>query len=272
MPPIVALLTDFGLRDPYVGAMKGAILTVSPAASLVDLTHEVAPHDVMEAALALEAAYRFFPPGTVFLAVVDPGVGSGRRALALAAAGFLFVGPDNGVFSLVLAAHGEARLHLVENAALFRSPLSPVFHGRDLFAPAAAWLAAGGTLARLGPTVVDPVRLALPIPERGSEACGGVVIHVDRFGNLTTNLTEADVAELAGSGAVEVLLSQRTLPLVRTYADVPEGEACALVGSAGRIEIAVNRASAAERLGAGRGASVRVRRSRGLPVIDCPAR
>jgi hypothetical protein len=226
--------------------MKGAILSVCPEATLVDVLHEVAAHDVFAGALALDATYRHFPDGTVFVAVVDPGVGSERRPIALGAGRWLFVGPDNGLMTLVLDAHPSARVHLLANPVLEREPISPVFHGRDLFGPAAGRLAAGLPLDEVGPVVADPVRLSLPAKVRTEDGWEGAVIHVDRFGNLTTNLLEADLRALAGRGleGLEVFLGAHRLPLVRFYSEVEAGEACALLGSAGRLEIAVNRGRA----------------------------
>jgi S-adenosylmethionine hydrolase len=260
MSPVVALLTDFGLRDHYVGAMKGAILGVCPGATLVDVTHEVPAHDVAAGALALDAAYPHFPPGTVFAAVVDPGVGSERRPIAVGAGRWLFVGPDNGLFTFVLESHPSARVHLLVNPLLPRSPLSPVFHGRDLFGPAAGRLARGLPLEDVGPAVADPVRLPLPPKTRTADGWEGEVIHADRFGNLTTNLREGDLEALSGREGLEILLGTETIPLVRAYSDVEVGRPCALVGSSGRLEIAVNRGRADARPGAGLGARVRVRR------------
>lgn len=262
MPPVIALLTDFGLRDPYVGAMKGAILTVCPEATLVDLVHELPAHDVAAGALALDAAYRHFPGGTVFVAVVDPGVGSARRPVAAGAGRWLFVGPDNGLLTHVLEAHPSARVHLVANPLFHREPLSPVFHGRDLFGPAAGHLARGLPLEAVGPAVGDPVHLPPAPKSRLADGWEGTVLQADRFGNLTTNILEADLVALAGRGleGVEVALGAETLPLVRTYADVEAGRPCALVGSSGRLEIAVHAGRADARPGARPGARVRVRR------------
>jgi S-adenosylmethionine hydrolase len=262
MSPVIALLTDFGLRDPYVGAMKGAILSVCPEATLVDVLHEVEAHDVAAGALALDAAYRHFPPGTVFVAVVDPGVGSERRPIAIGAGRWLFVGPDNGLFTFVLDAHPQARAHLLANPLLHREPLSAVFHGRDLFGPAAGRLARGLPLEEVGPAVTDPLRLRLPGKTRQADAWAGAVLHVDRFGNLTTNLVEADLDALAERRRerLEIRLGGTTLPLVRTYSDVAPGTACALVGSSGRLEIAVNVGRADALLGAGPGTAVVVAR------------
>ena len=262
MPPVIALLTDFGLQDPYVGAMKGAILSVCPQATLVDVLHDVPAHDVAAGALALDAAYRHFPGGTVFVAVVDPGVGSRRRPVALGAGRWLFVGPDNGLFTFVLEAHPSARVHLLANPLLSREPLSPVFHGRDLFGPAAGRIAGGLPLEEVGPAVADPVRLAHSPKTRLTEGWEGAVLHVDRFGNLTTNLLEADLVAIGGRGleGLEVTLGTQALPLVCSYSDVAPGAACALVGSSGRLEIAVHGGRADALPGAARGACVRVRR------------
>jgi hypothetical protein len=265
MRPIVALLSDFGVQDHYVGAVKGAVLAACREAAIVDIAHELPPHDVPAGAFALAAAYRAFPAGTVFLAVVDPGVGSGRRALAVAAGGHAFVGPDNGILSHVLAEHPQARIHAITNAGLFRHTVSATFHARDVFGPVAGHLAAGLSLETVGPPVDDPVRLRLPAassPRPGEWETE--VVHVDRFGNLTTNLMRAELDAILGSvggdpTALVVVVEGTVMPLVRTYADVPEGEALALVGSSDRLEVAVAGGSAARQLGAGQGAPVRVR-------------
>jgi S-adenosylmethionine hydrolase len=258
--PVIALLTDFGTRDHYVGAMKGAILSVAPAAALVDLCHEVPAHDVAAGALMLDAAYRFFPAGTVFVAVVDPGVGSERRPIAVAAGRWLFVGPDNGLFTLVLEAHAEARVRVLANPVFQALPQSAVFHGRDLFGPAAAHLARGLSFDETGPLAGEAVRLEWPRPRRTRDAWEGEVLLADRFGNLVTNLLEADLLALAGGdlSRLEVRHGGRALPFVKTYSDVPAGEPCALVGSSGRLEIAVNRGRADALAGAGGRASLSV--------------
>lgn len=262
--PIIALLSDFGLRDHYVGAMKGAILTVCPEAKLVDITHEIPAHDVLAGALTLEAAHEAFPRNSVFVAVVDPGVGSDRRAIALGTNDYVFVGPDNGVFTLILDAHPGARAHLLANPLLARPTVSAVFHGRDLFGPAAAHLARGLRLEDAGPAVPEPVRLRLPAKARQDDGWKGAVLLVDRFGNLTTNLLAADLDALAGeAGArLELVAGGRVLPLVRTYSDVAPGEPCALVGSSGRVEIAVSRGRAERLLQLAAGGTVTVRRAR----------
>jgi S-adenosylmethionine hydrolase len=265
MRPIVALLTDFGTQDHYVGAVKGAVLAARDDVVIVDIVHDLPPQDVTAAAYALAASYRAFPAGTVFLAVVDPGVGSERRALALEAGGYRFVGPDNGIFSLVLAEHADARVHAITNAGLFRYEVSSTFHARDVFGPVAGRLAGGMPLDEVGPPIGDPVGLAVaPMRRTGAGEWEAAVLHVDRFGNLTTNASEPEMAailaEVGGdSAALVVIVEGMVLPLVRTYTEVAEGEACALLGSSGRLEVAVNRGNAARQLGATRGAPVRIR-------------
>jgi len=272
MAAIVTLTTDFGGRDAWVAAMKGVILGIAHAArqtvELVDVTHEVAPHDVLEGALALEAAAPFFPPATVHLAVVDPGVGTARRGLALAARAQVFVGPDNGLFTPFL--DGGAWTAWEVAAREFRlDAVSRTFHGRDVFAPAAAHIATGVDPSRLGPPVTDPVRLAWPAPREVAGGVAGVVLHVDRFGNLVTSLPADAVAGLPGGGAT-VSVAGRTVPLVGTYAELGRGKLGALVGSSGRVEIAVREGSAARALRARRGMPIVVSRTR--PGSTRPAR
>lgn len=263
MPPTIGLVTDFGLRDHYVGAVKGAILTICPEAVLVDVAHELPPHDILAGAFALAAAYRAFPQGTVFLAVVDPGVGSARRGLALEAGGYRFVAPDNGLLGLVLAEHDERLLHELADTRLFRPCVSATFHARDVFGPVAAHLARGLAVEQVGPPVADPVPLPLDaVSQVSADEWRASVIHVDRFGNLTTNLSGDQLQRItlsAGPGDVVVWIEGAVLPLALTYADVPPGQPCALVGSSGLLEVAVNMGDASRLLGAGRGAPVRVR-------------
>jgi S-adenosylmethionine hydrolase len=272
MNPIVALLTDFGTQDHYVGAVKGAVLAACPEATLVDIVHDLPAHDVAEGAFTLAAAYRAFPPGTVFLGVVDPGVGSDRRGLALEAGGYRFVGPDNGIFTVVLDEHKDARIRRITNAGLFRPEVSSTFHARDIFGPVAGHLARGMPLDEVGPPVNDPVLFAMEaVRQRGPREWEGTVLHVDRFGNLTTNLSARDMdgilSRVSGDPTeIVVVVEGIVLPFVRTYADVSEGESCALMGSSGRLEVAVHRGSASRVLGAGRGAPVRVRLSSPPPL------
>ena len=265
MRPVVALVTDFGAQDHYVGAVKGAILAACPDAQIVDLAHEIPAHDVFAGAFALAASYHVFPAGSVFLAVVDPGVGSDRRGLAVAAGGYQFVGPDNGVLSLILAEQPDARVRAITNRGLFRFEVSATFHARDVFGPVAGHLARGAPLEEVGPPADAPVLLEVTAVRQLSELeWEASVIHVDRFGNLTTNLLASQLGSIlatVGGDPTEVVVTVEgmVLPLVRTYSDVPESEPCALVGSSNRLEVAVHGGNASRLLGASRGAPVRVR-------------
>lgn len=252
---VVTLTTDFGTRDAYAAELKAAILSLNSAVHLVDVTHEIAPHDVAGAALVLEAAAPWFPPGTVHLAVVDPGVGTARRGLVVAARGQFFVGPDNGLFTPVLEGGGWDAFEL-RAPGLRRAEVAPTFHGRDVFAPAAAHLSRGVAPEAFGPRVLDPVRLIWPEPRAGARGLEGAVIHVDRFGNLITSVRASALAALGRPAVVRV--ARRALPLVETYGDLRRGRAGALVGSSGRLELAVREGSAARLLGVGRGARVLV--------------
>ena len=191
---IVTLLTDFGVADYFVGAMKGAVLAVNPRAQVVDITHEIGAHDIEGAAFTLSAAYETFPAGTVHVAVVDPGVGSARRALVASARGHLFVGPDNGVFGYVCERAKDVRVFHANEPRFFRPSVSATFHGRDVFAPLAGALSLGVEPETLGPEVTDYVRLPFPAPRRVDEATlEGSIIQVDRFGNCVTNITPDDL-------------------------------------------------------------------------------
>jgi S-adenosyl-L-methionine hydrolase (adenosine-forming) len=248
---ILTLLTDFGTTDSYVAEMKGVILARSPTAVLVDITHNLHPGDIRSAAYVLGRTWHQFPAGTVHLVVVDPGVGTSRSPLAFSAHGHCFVGPDNGVFTPVL--------HDAEvEAVVLPTPrgASPTFHGRDLFAPAAAALAGGAGLATLGqPFAGIPERLAYTAPHHEGKSVVGEIVYVDRFGSLITNLT-ADLVPPYASLEVEDL---DLGPLQRTFNDVANGGLLAYVGSGGSIEIAVRNGSAARRLGIGIGGRVRAR-------------
>ena len=262
MPPLVTFTSDFGLTDWFVGVVHGVVHSVCADAHIVDLTHSIPPGHVERASFVLEAAAPDFPLGTVHLVVVDPGVGTDRLALAVAARGHLFVGPDNGVLEWALA-DPSARVHALAEGRYFRHPVSRTFHGRDVFAPAAAHLANGVAIGTLGPAVPIPARLArAPLIVRDGRLEGRVA-YLDRFGNALTNLSaEALTAAFAGvpeSGlAVEVV--GRTIEGVqRSYGDVAIGTLVALLGSSGRLEIAEAHGDAAKRFGIGLGDAVIVR-------------
>jgi S-adenosylmethionine hydrolase len=244
MTRIITILTDFGTADGYVGEMKGVLATGAPGAALVDVAHDLAAHDVDGARLALARYWRKFPEGTVHIVVVDPGVGGGRAALAVASEGRFLVGPDNGVLSPALLQPGMRCVSLP-----IPSGAAPTFHGRDVFAPAAAGLAQGIALDALGEPFAEPlVRRTPEATRRDDGAVAGVVITIDRFGNAVTNL-------MARRGGV-LMVAGRQLALSRTYGDVEHGAPVALVGSSGLVEIALRDGNAAAQLGLQRGSAV----------------
>ena len=248
---LVTLLTDFGTSDSYVAEVKGALLTGAPEATLVDVTHAVPPGDVRAGAYLLGRVWHRFPAGTVHLAVVDPGVGTERAALAVGANGHFFVGPDNGLLSLVFR---EAEVQVV----VLPTPdgASPTFHGRDVFAPVAAALASGAPLTRVGePLTGIPERLVYDEPHHEGKSVVGQVVYVDRFGTLVTNLTP----ELVPPYAVIEVEGLEIGPLRRTFGDVATGGLVAYLGSGGQVEIAVRNGSAGRRLGMGVGGRIRAR-------------
>jgi S-adenosylmethionine hydrolase len=265
---IISLITDFGLEDEYVGLMKAVILGIDPLARLVDISHAVEPQDVVHAAFLLESAGRYFPPGSIHVAVVDPGVGTTRALLCLEANGHRFLAPDNGVLSLVMDAFRPASLRRLENATLWRSRVSATFHGRDILAPAAAHLSRGVLVRDLGPELdpADVVRLAELRAKRSPDGnIAGRIVHIDRFGNLVTNI---DTIILQSSGglaherpATIRLAGQAIIGIRRTYADAEPGRPVALIGSRGYLEIAVCCGSARSYFNVRRGDAVAVRPS-----------
>ena len=259
--PIVALLSDFGSRDHYAGTMKGVILGICPDAALVDISHDIPPHDLERAAIELAAAVPYFPAGSVFLVVVDPGVGSSRRGVAVDTGDHRFVAPDNGVLSRVFERTPPERVVELTERRYARPTVSRTFEGRDRFAPAAAWLAKGIQLSVLGRPVHDFVSLDLPIATTTVGAIEGAVVCVDRFGNLRTNIQRDAVERLATTGTIDILVGGHMVGrLVETYAEIGADEVCALFGSTDHLEIAANAVSAAERLGLNTDATVRVTR------------
>ncbi len=256
---LIALLTDFGIHNHYAGTMKGVVLGICPAATLVDLTHAIPPQDVLTGALELADACRYFPSGTIFLAVIDPAVGSARRAMAVEAGGYLFVAPDNGLLTVVLNETPPTRLVELSNPQYALPTVSSTFEGRDRFAPAAAWLAAGVDLGALGRPLVEWHRLAVPEPRASEGRIEGEVLRVDHFGNLITNIGR-DLFDrvAAGSTDLEIVAGGHSARIVTTYAEAESGDLCALFGSTEQLEIAVNGGSAAARLAVGRGGPVTI--------------
>ena len=260
MAPIVTLLTDFGLGDPFVGIMKGVILGRAPGARIVDLTHGIPPQDVRAAAYWLARSYRWFPEGTVHVAVVDPGVGSDRAAIVARAHGHTFVAPDNGLLWDVLAREPHAEVRRIDPPALGLVVASHTFHGRDVFAPVGAELASGRLdFDRVGPTLANPVAAEWAAPERDGDVVRGRIVCCDHFGNLISDIDRALVVDL---GDVRVSIAGRDLRLHRTYADVAPGAALALINAFDSLEIAVRDGDAAATLGVKPGAAVEVRGAR----------
>ena len=250
----ITLLTDFGTFDGYVAAMKGAIAEIAPSALVDDASHDIDPGDIAGAAYALRRYWRLYPEGTVHLVVVDPGVGSSRRAIAVEADGRYLVGPDNGVFTFVLTDAKQSTVIEITNERYSREHISHTFHGRDVFAPAAAHIAAGTAPRHLGNVISDPVMIAAPPPLITETAVHGEIINVDRFGNLLTNIG----ADLLNPDAELEFLGE-VVRIVSAYADADEGETIALINSDGILEIAMREANAADALGAGRGSPLVLR-------------
>jgi S-adenosylmethionine hydrolase len=263
--PVLALLSDFGLRDHYVGSMKAAALAVFADITIVDITHDVTPHDVLDGALQLAASYRYFPAGTVFVAIVDPGVGSARRGIAAEVGEYRFVLPDNGLLTAVMQDTPAKRIVELTERRYFRPTISRTFEGRDRFAPAAAWLLKGVDLGALGRPVSNPVLLDIPRPHVEADLLRGVVLRVDHFGNLVTNIDRRTLERFtAGAAAFAIEAGAGAYAvgrLVGTYAEIGDAEICALFGSTDYLELAARSSSAAERLQLRAGAAVTVRRS-----------
>jgi S-adenosylmethionine hydrolase len=258
--PIVALLTDFGTNDHYAGTLKGVVLGICPDATLVDISHDIPPHDVQAAALELAACYRYFPHGTIFLVVVDPGVGSSRRGIAADTGDYKFVAPDNGVLSAVFLESPPKKVVELTERKYARPTVSHTFEGRDRFAPAAGFLAKGIALVSLGKSAAKLHALDLPRPVVNGRDLDGVVVRIDRFGNLITNIDRRTFEQFAAAGAIAVTVGEREIKtIVNTYADARAGELCALFGSTDHLEVAINAGNAAATLQLARGAPARIR-------------
>ena len=257
---LITLLTDFGLKDGYAGVMKGVIWGIAPHVQIADLSHLIHPQDILEGALSLGRAAPYFPAGTIHLAVVDPGVGTNRRPLAARLGEAFFVGPDNGLCSLLTAQAlnlgGDVQFIHLDRPEFWLKKVSSVFHGRDIFSPVAAHLANGKHLYDLGTAIDDPVLLEIPIPEKTAGGWRGQVILVDNFGNLSTNLTGT---QLSGLSHLRVSIAGELIQgLTRTFGDAPAGSLVALVGEADDLSVAVVSGSAAQMLGVGAGEPLEV--------------
>lgn len=260
---LIALLSDFGHQDPFVGIMKGLILGINPLAEFVDITHEIPPQDVEAASLVLRDAEPFFPPKTIFLVVVDPGVGSARRPILAVTDRSCFIAPDNGVLTGVMESSEWCQAYHVTAEHYFRSERSSTFHGRDVFAPVTGWLSRGTAHTNFGDPIEDPIRLPQKAPTLiGKAVLEGEIIRIDRFGNLGTNIRRDDIDRLlvaAGRRAARVLVAGRAIERISSYyAEIPEGDLGAIIDSDNRLEIFVNRGRAADALGAKKGDKVGV--------------
>lgn len=266
MAPLIALLTDFGLDDSYVGVMKGVILGINPEARLIDITHRIQPQNVQQAAFVLLNAYRYFPVDTIFLTIVDPGVGSKRRPIGVRAGSYYFIAPDNGLLTYALAELPPATVVELSNAAMRETAVSATFHGRDVFAPAAAHLSSGAPLLDFGQVIGDAVMLPKPKLQITESQIHGEVMHIDRFGNVITSIGPfnwvsseqltmyarpgvAEPVHLRASASSVTYADVSVIGIRRTYSEADRGQLVAIIASDRYLELAVNQGSAAERLG-----------------------
>ncbi len=263
MSAIITLTSDFGARDAFVASLKGVILKINPPAQMVDVSHEIAPQDVWEAAFTLKSAYTYFPKGTVHLAVVDPGVGSVRRPIIVVTESYYFVGPDNGLFTLIYQEAERVRVHHITATHYFLPNPSQTFHGRDVFAPVAAWLSKGIPSGNFGEEITDYLKLNVPSPKVSPTGIEGHVVHIDRFGNMITNISLKSVQALLGeemniSSLGVTVVGREIKGFKRFYAESTPGEASALINSSGFVEIFVFKQNARAVLSSKRGEVVRV--------------
>jgi S-adenosylmethionine hydrolase len=256
--PIITLTTDYGTNDQLVGVLKGVILKINPEVTIVDITHDVTQYDLLDGALTIAAAYAFFPPRTIHVVVVDPSVGTERRPLLVSGQNQYFIAPDNGVLSAVYDREHPVIVRHVTAEHYYLQPVSKTFHGRDIFAPVAAWLSKGWQTASMGEEITDYKRFALPKPKATDEGIKGVVLRVDSFGNLITNFRVEDLPEkVISSGTLKLQVGSHSIArLLGTFALGEAGEAVAFIGSNGYLEVGMNKGNAAKTLALGRGAPV----------------
>jgi len=260
--PIITLTTDFGLNDHFVGTMKGVILAIEPEAEIIDICHSVQAFDVLDGALAIAQSYSYFPSGTVHMVIVDPGVGTARRPIIVTSERHHFVAPDNGVLSLIYQKEERLSVRHVTGEHYFLQPVSNTFHARDVFSPVAAYLAKGVDPLKFGEEVTDFVRFSAPKPKAVNESTlRGVVLKVDRFGNLITNITPQDAPMLftENPATFKIVVGKREVTQVKeAYAMGAPGEVFGILGSMGYLEIAANRGAAAQIIGVGKGTDVNI--------------
>ena len=256
---IITLITDFGEASGYVGVMKGVILSINPDCRIIDITHHIPPHDREEAAFVLKTAHPFFPQDTIHLVVVDPGVGSTRKPIIVESSQSWFVGPDNGVFSFIFLEDQQTRVWEITNDRYFLSPVSPTFHGRDIFAPIAAYLSSGVSIHELGKGLKDFVQLKGLEPEVHQDMLKGRIVFIDHFGNLVSNISRKLFTSVVGKNPFQITVGNRVLRRIYpTYSDAEDGEVLALFGSSRQLEISVRNGNCQEILNASKGIQVSV--------------
>lgn len=267
MQAIITLTTDYGARDAFAASVKGVILKINPQAQIVDISNEISPQDIWEAAYTLRSAYRYFPKGTVHLAVVDPGVGSGRKPIIVVTESYYFVGPDNGLFSLIYQEAERLRVHHITSTHYFLPNPGPTFHGRDIFAPVAGWLAKGIPSGNFGEEITDYMKLNIPAPKTTANSIEGHIVHIDRFGNIITNITYKDIRAIFSEGmdlgATSVSVAGKEIRgFKKFYAEAAPGEPGAIINSSGDLEIFLFKQNARAALSVKRGEAVRLMVSR----------
>ncbi|MFQ6040595.1 MAG: S-adenosyl-l-methionine hydroxide adenosyltransferase family protein [Candidatus Poribacteria bacterium] len=256
---IITLTTDFGTTDIFVGVMKGVILNLNPEAKIIDIAHDIEPQDIHAAAFLLSSAYRYFPPGTIHVGVIDPGVGSARRAIAVETEQYYFVAPDNGLLSYVLREEKVRCAVNLTNPEYFLPQISHTFHGRDIFAPVAAHLSCGVSLNSLGERITNIMQIPISTPDTSESEIVGQIIYIDRFGNLITNISQNLFESIKKGRDFMIFVKDRQIQQIcRAYAEFPPGELLGIFSSFGNLEIAINGGNAAETLGVKRGDSIKV--------------
>ena len=259
---IVTFTTDFGPRDSYAGTMKGMVLSANPEARLVDITHEIPAHNIVNAAFTLARTCRYFPRGTIHVAVVDPGVGGQQKDIAILTDNYIFVGPDNGIFALVLSQEKPLEIRVIENAPFILSKISDTFHGRDVFAPCAGYLSAGRSFSEVGYTLGRIQQLEYPRIKYEGNVLKGEVVSIDSFGNMITNIHRDSFRSFSGKQKVNIYFGgERFTEISDRYLDVPQGSPLVLFGSSGHMEISMNGRSAAAYFMAALGSPVIIRKS-----------
>lgn len=258
--PIITLTTDFGYEDPFVGIMKGVILNINPLANIVDITHDISPQNILEAAFAIEISFESFPSKTIHVVIVDPGVGSARRPILVVTDHHFFIGPDNGVFSKIYNLTGTLQVIHITAEHYFLPQRSSTFHGRDVFAPVAAWLSRGINVSNFGNPITDYVNIPVPVVSK-ENAIEGEVIYIDRFGNAITNIQNQKIDELFGSnseGRMKVIVREKEAPIKTHYSEAEDNGLYSLINSFGYLELFVNMGNASSDFGISVGEKVSV--------------